>query len=115
MCESGTPNTVGLAGLVSGVRWVLEQGVLAIRQHEVELNQQLIAGLAEIPGARVYGGLDARRQTATVVFNLAGLEASEIGLRLDDEYGILCRVGLRCAPAAHSTLGTSPQDRCALG
>jgi cysteine desulfurase/selenocysteine lyase len=27
-------------------------------------------------------------------------------LRLDDEYEIMCRVGLHCAPAAHKTLGT---------
>ena len=63
----------------------------------------------------VYGGLDAEQQTATVSFNIAGLEPSEVGLRLDDEYDIMCRVGLHCAPAAHRTLGTFPQARCALG
>ncbi|MFN3763098.1 MAG: aminotransferase class V-fold PLP-dependent enzyme, partial [Anaerolineae bacterium] len=40
MCESGTPNAVGLAGLEAGVRWVLEQGVEAIRAHEVALAQR---------------------------------------------------------------------------
>ena len=104
--ESGTANAVGLAGLAAGVRWVLDRGVDGIRQHEVALTQQLIIGLAEIEGVRVYGGLDATRQTATVSFNLSGLEPSEVGLRLDDEYEIMCRVGLHCAPAAHKTLGT---------
>jgi len=108
MCESGTPNAVGLAGLAAGVRWVLERGVEAIRAHEVELAQRLIDGLRDIPGVTVYGGLDATRQTATVSFNIAGMEPSEVGLRLDEEYGILCRVGLHCAPAAHKTIGTFP-------
>ena len=63
----------------------------------------------------VYGGLDATRQAATISFNVAGLEPSEVGLRLDDEYGILCRVGLHCAPAAHRTLGTFPAGTVRFG
>jgi cysteine desulfurase family protein len=115
MCESGTPNTVGLAGLEAGLRWVLERGVEAIRAHETELTKRLIEGLGDIPGVTMYGGLDAVRQTATVSFNITGVEPSEAGLRLDDEYGIMCRVGLHCAPAAHKTLGTFPRGTIRFG
>lgn len=115
MCESGTANAVGLAGLAAGVRWVRERGVGAVRQHEIALTQQLIDGLQEIPGVSVYGGLDATRQTSTISFNLAGLEPSEVGLRLDDQYDIMCRVGLHCAPAAHRTLGTYPTGTVRFG
>jgi cysteine desulfurase family protein len=115
LCESGTPNTVGLAGLEAGVRWVLERGVDAIRAHEVELAQRLIEGLSAIPGVAVHGGHDAHRQTATVSFNITGVEPSEVGLRLDEEYSILCRVGLHCAPAAHKTLGTFPVGTVRFG
>lgn len=117
MCESGTPNAVGLAGLEAGVRWVLEQGVEALRAHEVELTQRLSDGLREIPGVTVYGPADARLRTAVVSFNIAGMEPSEVGMRLDEEYGIMCRVGLHCAPAAHRTIGTFPSGtvRFALG
>jgi cysteine desulfurase family protein len=115
--ESGTANAVGLAGLAAGVRWVLDRGVGAIRQHEVALTRQLITGLGEIEGVSVYGGLDAGRQMATVSFNVSGREPSDVGLRLDDGYEIMCRVGLHCAPAAHKTLGTFPGGtvRFALG
>ena len=123
LCESGTPNAVGLAGLEAGVRWVLEQGVDAIRAHEVELTQRLIDGLMDIPstgsgqrpGMTVYGGLDATHQTATVSFNVAGMEPSEVGLRLDEEFGVMCRVGLHCAPAAHKTIGTFPVGTVRFG
>jgi len=115
LCESGTPNVVGLAGLEAGVRWVLKQGVEAVRAHEVALTQRLIDGLRAIPGLTVYGTLDAERQTATVSFNIAGMEPSEAGLRLDDEYGIMCRVGLHCAPAAHRTIGTFPDGTVRFG
>ena len=115
MCESGTPNAVGLAGLEAGVRWVLDQGVDAIRAHEVALTEQLIEGLRGIPGVTVYGTLDAALQTATVSFNIDRLPSSEVGLRLDDDYGIMCRVGLHCAPAAHRTIGTFPGGTVRFG
>ena len=41
--------------------------------------------------------------------------APQDGLRLDDEYGILCRVGLHCAPAAHRTMGTFPHGTVRFG
>jgi len=113
--ESGTPNTVGLAGLAAGVRWASGQGVNAIRDYEIALAQQLITGLQAVPEITVYGGLDATRQTATVSFNVTGLEPSEVGLRLDEEYGVMCRVGLHCAPAAHRTIGTFPTGTVRFG
>ena len=113
--ESGTSNAVGLAGLAAGVRWVLDRGVDEIRAHEVALTQALIGGLRSIPGVTVYGTLDAELQTATVSFNIAGMAPSEVGLRLDDEYGLMCRVGLHCAPAAHKTLGTFPEGTVRFG
>ena len=117
MCESGTPNVVGLAGLAAGVRWVLERGVESIREHEVALTQHLIDGLLAIPGVILYGPPDARLRTATVLLNVGDMPPSEVGLRLDEEHGVLCRVGLHCSPAAHRTIGTFPDGavRFALG
>lgn len=45
------------------------------------------------------------------------MEPGEAGRRLDDEWGIACRVGLHCAPLAHRTIGTFPDGtvRFALG
>jgi len=115
MCESGTPNAVGLAGLAAGVSWVAERGVGRLRAHGVELTRRLIDGLTAIRRVRVYGTGDAEQQTATVSFNLTGKEPSEVGLRLDEEHGILCRVGLHCAPAAHKTIGAFPTGTVRFG
>ncbi len=114
-CESGTPNTVGLAGLRAGVEFVLKHGVENIRLHEVKLTRRLIEGLLGIPGVIVYGGHDAEMQTAAVSFNVEGLSPSEVGLRLDEEYEIMSRVGLDCAPAAHRTIGTFPVGTVRFG
>jgi cysteine desulfurase family protein len=107
--ESGTLNGVGIAGLGAGVRWVLDRGVEAIRAYELELTRVLMAGLSAIPNVTVYGAADVTQRTATVSFTIRTRTVSEIGLRLDDEFDVLCRVGLHCAPAAHRSLGTFPE------
>jgi selenocysteine lyase/cysteine desulfurase len=107
--ESGTPNGVGIAGLGAGVRWVLEQGIAALRDHDRQLASLLVEGLGTIPGVTVCGPIDPSRRTATVSFTVAGWHVSEIGMQLDERFDILCRVGLHCAPAAHRTLGSFPE------
>ncbi len=52
---------------------------------------------------------------ATLSFNLAGLSPSEVALRLERKFGILCRPGLHCAPAAHRTIGTFPEGTVRFG
>ncbi len=113
--ESGTPNVMGLVGLEASLRWLLEKSIEQIRNHEIALTRRLIEGLCEIPGLTIYGGLDADRQTAVVAFNITGLQPSEVGLRLDSEYDILCRVGLHCSPSAHKTIGTFPTGAVRFG
>ncbi len=112
--ESGTPNGVGIAGLGAGARWVLLRGVESIREHERQLTAQLMSGLRNIAGLTVYSPMDAAAMTAVVSCRVQGRRVSDVGLALDDDYGILCRVGLHCAPAAHRTLGTFPEGTIRL-
>jgi cysteine desulfurase/selenocysteine lyase len=107
--ESGTPNGVGIAGLGAGVRFILERGIEAIRAHEIELTRMLIEGLQNIPSVVVHGTRNAEKSTAVVSFTVEKRQVSEIGLRLEEECDVLCRVGLHCAPAAHRTIGTFPK------
>lgn len=113
--ESGTPNAVGIAGLLAAISWINEQGMGKIRFGEQGLCTKLLQGLLNIPGVVVYGPQNAEKQTGVISFNIQGVEPSTVGLRLDDEFGILCRVGLHCAPSAHRTLGTLPQGSVRFG
>jgi|WetSurMetagenome_2_1015567.scaffolds.fasta_scaffold00030_11 cysteine desulfurase / selenocysteine lyase len=106
--ESGTPNTVGIAGLGAGLEFVLGEGIGRIREHEKALTKRLLSGLADIPAITVYGERNPERQTATVSFNIRGIDSSEAAMRLDEEYEIMCRPGLHCSPAAHRTIGAFP-------
>ncbi|MBI5029386.1 MAG: aminotransferase class V-fold PLP-dependent enzyme [Chloroflexi bacterium] len=112
--ESGTPNGVGLAGLGAGVRWLVERTVESIRAHELELATVLTSGLRCIKDVTVYGPVDPKQSVAVVSCRVKGQRVSTIGLRLDDEFEILCRVGLHCAPAAHRTIGTFPEGTIRL-
>ena len=112
--ESGTANLVGIVGLGAGLKCIQEQGIDEIRNHMKKLSLSLIDGLSALPKVKVYGALDPERSVAIVSFTATGKRVSEIGLRLDEEYGILSRVGLHCAPAAHKTIGSFPEGTIRL-
>ena len=112
--ESGTLNLTGIAGLGAGLKWITERGIGEIRNHMKKLNQVLIEGLSSLPEVKIYGTLDPEQSVPIVSFTVAGKRVSEIGLRLDEEYGILSRVGLHCAPAAHKTIGSFPEGTVRL-
>ncbi len=106
--ESGTSNIVGIAGLNSGVNYILKRGIREIRQQEISLAENLISGLKGIPGVALYGKEGIENRVAVISFNIDNLSPSDIGLKLDEEYNIMCRVGLHCSPASHKTIGTFP-------
>jgi cysteine desulfurase / selenocysteine lyase len=89
--------------------------VEAIRSKEEGLTERFLKGIASLKGITVYGPPDAASRTAVVSFNIAGVSPSEASLDLDERYGILCRPGLHCAPAAHRTIGTFSQGTIRFG
>ena len=106
--ESGTPNVVGIAGLYAAARFLSEIGIAAVQIHERELVEYFLNGVAEIPGIVLYGPADTSLRSGVVSFNIAGAMPSEVGLILDQSFGIMARTGLHCAPSAHRTLRTFP-------
>lgn len=104
--ESGTPNTVGIAGLGAGVRVVLDKGINNIRIQEKMLRRQLWQGLSELPRVILYGSEDSDNKTAVVSFNIQGMDAGQVSYMLDRQFDIATRSGLHCAPWAHSSIGT---------
>jgi cysteine desulfurase/selenocysteine lyase len=113
--ESGTPNGVGIAGLLAGVRFVLGKGIDQIRQNESRLMDNLKGGLEQIPGLELYGPENSTDRIATLSFNLSGISSSDVAFGLDKGFGILCRSGLHCAPLAHRTIGTFPEGTVRFG
>jgi cysteine desulfurase / selenocysteine lyase len=104
--EYGTPNLPGIAGLNTGVNWVLGRGLTSIYSHEMRLWQKLRDGLAQIEGVTLYCQESAENHISVLLFNVDGLDAGNVGTMLDVDYDIACRTGLHCAPRVHEHLGT---------
>jgi cysteine desulfurase / selenocysteine lyase len=103
--EAGTQNGPGIAGLLAGVRWVLDRGVERLHAAEIELKGRLHRGLSEVPGVRVLTP-PAPEGVGIVTVAVDGQDAAGVADRLDREFGVLVRAGLHCAPEAHRLLGT---------
>ena len=106
--EAGTPNTHGLAGLAAGVRLVLDIGTSVVREHELLLLRSFLTGLGHVKGLQVYGPAAADHRVAVVSVNLDGWSTSDLSGTLENDFSILTRPGLHCAPRAHQSLGTWP-------
>jgi cysteine desulfurase family protein len=106
--ESGTQNSVGVAGLAVSLAWILRKGVAAVRRKEIALVEDLLTGLSRIPGVIVFGPRDPSRRASVVSFLVDGMDPAEVGRRLEREHGVLVRAGLHCSPNGHRTLGTFP-------
>jgi cysteine desulfurase family protein len=104
--EAGTHNAAGIAGLLEGVRFVLEQGVERIRAHEMEMTALLIEGLSEIQGVTVLGPDALTRRTSLVSVTVEGYAPDQLAAVLDQAFDVATRGGLHCAPQAHRTAGT---------
>jgi len=104
--EAGTQNAAGLAGLLAGVRFVLEQGVERIRAHEMALAGRLIERLRAIPGLAILGPVDPQKRTAVVAITVDDYSPDQLAAVLDKVFSVATRAGLHCAPQAHRAAGT---------
>jgi cysteine desulfurase family protein (TIGR01976 family) len=104
--ETGTGNFEGYAGALAAIEYLTGLGVefggaeaagsrrlklvaamSAIRAYELDLYRRLAAGLASIPGVRLFGITDPaefERRTPTAGFTLEGLKAREVATALGD-------------------------------
>jgi len=107
--ESGTQNSVGMAGLSVSLAWLLRRGVEKIRRKEMEIMGDLLDGMAKIPRVTVFGPRDPARCASVLSFLVEGMDPAETGRRLERRFGIMVRAGLHCSPNSHRTLGTFPE------
>ncbi len=113
--EPGSHNAIGLIGLSEGVGWLLERGVDRLWAHEREMIEVFLRGLRQsdgtmLPGLRLLGPPTVHERVGVFSVTVDGLAPDELSRRLEDDFGVLTRSGLHCAPLAHGTFGTTPDD-----
>lgn len=104
--ECGTLNTVGVAGLFAGTRWVLEQGMENIHAREMKLWEKLVEGLKDVENIKLYCANGQLDRNAVLSLNIDKFDSGDVGTMLDVDYDIACRTGLQCAPLVHEGIGT---------
>ena len=102
--EYGTQNVVGIAGLLEGVKYILENGE-KISGHERELTKKLLENLSVIPNVHIVGNPSTENRVGVVSVYFSHKDVVEVANALADE-GICTRAGLHCAVLAHEALGT---------
>ena len=103
--ESGTLNTVGIASLLAGLKFIESTGIGSVYNHEDALCDIFIDAVKDISGISLYRRGD--RFVPIVSFNLDGLPSETVAASLSD-MGFALRGGLHCAVLAHRTIGTLP-------
>jgi selenocysteine lyase/cysteine desulfurase len=107
--ESGTPNSVGIVGLRTGIEFCIKEGTDTIRTHERDLALRLIKGLEADDRFKIYGGRDENEKVGIVSLNIKGLNPGEVAAILDNRFNVAVRPGMHCAPHIHREIGTFPE------
>ena len=107
--EAGTQNLPGIFGLHTALNYIEQEGIDAIRAVKLQRTKQFLEGLRTLSGIRLVGLPTVAGRTAVVSMDFLQLDNAEAAYRLENEFGIMTRCGLHCAPRAHQTLGTYPQ------
>lgn len=101
--EPASPNIVAIAGLSKALELIEDISVNKLLQQEKQITSFLTQGLKEIDGLVTY--LPPKEyHIGIVAFNIAGYQASEVGMLLDEDYKIAVRTGYHCAPLIHHLL-----------
>ena len=110
--ESGTPNLPGIYGLHEALLYLKTHSLQAINEKELSLTGYFLEQLQTLDDTgrhiRIIGKKDLTDRNAVVSIQTPEIDMSQVAWQLDNEYGVMTRVGLHCAPNAHKTLGTYP-------
>lgn len=110
--ESGTPNLPGIYGLHEALLFLKTHSLQAINEKELSLTGYFLEQLQALDDTGrhilIIGKKDLTDRNAVVSIQTPEIDMSQVAWQLDNEYGVMTRVGLHCAPNAHKTLGTYP-------
>ena len=115
--EAGTVNYLGIHGLGSVVGMLGPDVLRARRGRLTVLTDYCLNRLRAIDGITLYHAEPGIQRVPVISLNVDGFYPSEVCAILDDEFSIMTRAGLHCAPLIHESLGTMPQGtlRVSLG
>jgi cysteine desulfurase/selenocysteine lyase len=111
--EAGTPPIAEAVGIGAAADYLAAIGLDAVRAHEVDLVDYMLAALSEVEGITIYGPRDAEARGGAVSFSLPDLHPHDIA-QLVDRQGVCIRAGHHCAKPLMSVLGVAATARASV-
>ena len=110
--ETGTPNVIGVAALISSIETLNSIGLRNIHVYESNLINYGIEGLKQIPAIKLYCHGERNEQRVSLIsFAIQGINHNVLAEVLSREAGIAVRSGLFCAhPYVEKLLKLSNED-----
>ena len=111
--EPGTPPIAEAVGLTAAIEYLEKFGMDRVAEHEGALATRALAGLAKVPGVKIYGPPAGVARGAVVAFAIDGLHPHDVAALLDAD-GIAVRAGHHCAMPLMRCLGVVGTSRASF-
>jgi cysteine desulfurase/selenocysteine lyase len=99
--EAGTHNYPGLISLAAGIAFLEQTGLDAISRSTDEHNAIFLKRFGETDTIQVY---NTTPELPVISLNVRDIGNDDMGFILRDQYGIVTRTGLHCAPLVHDRI-----------
>lgn len=107
--EPGTMNLPGIIGLKKALEYIKHTGTFTLYQKEMAITQAFMEKVQGLHGVALIGPKTIKNRLGVVSLAFLNLDNGAVAAALDQNYGIMTRSGLHCAPGAHQALGTFPK------
>jgi len=107
--EAGTQNVTGIASLLAGTDYILNEGIEKIRKYKKELTGLALEKLMEMPEIEIIGPRSLLDRLAIISFKIKSISNSDVCYALEKSFEIIIRCGLHCAPLIHEALSCYPE------
>jgi len=106
--EAGVPNMPGIVGLLAGMRFVNQQTLARLREHDTTLIKRFIGAVGLDERFRLYAARGDMPRTGTVSFTLRGFTPQQVAQVLEQVHDIQVAAGLHAGSRVHVMLKTAP-------
>ncbi|MCQ4636439.1 aminotransferase class V-fold PLP-dependent enzyme [Anaerovorax odorimutans] len=107
--QPGTLNIPGIIGLKHALAYIEKEGLVSMMEKKKRITDAFLEEVGNMKGVRLIGLPAGDDRCSVVSLDFVDQDNAEVAFRLENEFGIMTRCGLHCAPHAHKTLGTFPQ------
>jgi cysteine desulfurase/selenocysteine lyase len=116
--EAGSPNVVGVVGLLAAIQELQSIGMDWVAEHERQLTCYALKKMCGIPNIQVFGCRQADRaihRVGVIPFLFSNLPSPKVAAILGYEFGIGVRSGCFCAHPLVAKLVTSSSNPDSFG